>query len=167
MDAGFRQESWYQFLDHGMQDLVNQSYSLIQQEKKYAKPRYHDYSYILFPIAKAYEGFLKKYLYTLELIDESVLYDRYFRIGRSLNPDLPDKFKDDNWLFDDLLKICRQSQAGDLAKKLWQAWVEGRNQLFHYYFPDHVKFINLIEAEKLVDQFVTAMDQAVQLTIES
>ena len=52
----FKSEAWYQFLDEGMADLVKQAYSLLD---KFKVPEYHDYSFIVFPMAKAYEGFLK------------------------------------------------------------------------------------------------------------
>lgn len=152
---------WFMFLDHSMQDLVLQSFDLLDLQRDNILPKYHDYSFIVFPIARAYEGFLKKYLFVHELIDNLDLLNPHFRIGRSLNPDLPNKYKDQDWLFDDLQELCRRCGQRDLALKMWKAWRNGRNKLFHYYFPDHTEFIDLAEAQNLIEDFTIVMSKAV------
>jgi len=166
MQAHYRETVWYQYLDHGMQDLVRTTFDLLEHEKSFKKPRFHDYGFIVFPIARSYEGFLKKFLRSLELIDEETLYSRYFRIGRSLNPDLPKRLRDNSWYYDDLERVCKLPGGKSCASLVWKAWVEGRNKVFHYFFPDHNRFIDLVEAERLVDQFVEAMDQSVACTLK-
>lgn len=157
MHLKYRHEEWFLFLDHGMQDLVSQSLILLKNEQTYKSQRFHDYSFLVFPIARAYEGFLKKLFFRLDLIDKTELLNRHFRIGRSLNPDLPERFKDNSWLYDDILLQCMQHDAPELAENLWNAWKMGRNQLFHYYFPDHYHFISLSTAEERVTMFITVM----------
>lgn len=114
-----------------------------------------DYSFVVFPMAKAYEGFLKLYFRRHNLLNEKHFQSRHFRIGRSFNPDLPRKFKDDVWLFDDVANLC----GPDLARRMWEVWVDGRNHLFHF-FPDGKYQLTLSEAEVLVNRFLKLMEEA-------
>lgn len=166
-------ESWYQFLDEGMQDLVKQAYSLLDREERLSQPnsetsfanttapRYHDYSFIVFPMAKAYEGFLKKWFFTNGLIDEQAYRSDHFRIGKSLNPSLPDHLKGSWYVYDQLVAKCSDPR---LADELWKAWKEGRNLTFHF-FPHHQFFLTLEEAGERVHQLARAMAEAVSATI--
>jgi hypothetical protein len=112
-------------------------------------------------MAKAYEGFLKKFFLNLGLIDRRQFEGRHFRIGKSLNPDLPEKYRDEDWLFDDLQRLCARSKIEPIADKLWEAWRESRNLLFHY-FPEHRNFVDLEEAEERIEQVRSVMDLAVR-----
>lgn len=161
MDRFYRRTSWYLFLDTGMRELVDQSFRLLDDEANLPKNRFRDYSYLVFPIARAYEGFLKKLFESLGLIDQYQLLNPHFRIGRSLNPDLPEKFRDQSWLFDDLHKIYRDCGQPQLAMDMWEAWREGRNQLFHYYFSAQEHFTKLEEADKLVHNFAQVMAKVI------
>lgn len=162
MIDNYKESKWFAYLDHGMADLVTQSMMLIESEREREKERFHDYSFIVFPAAKAYEGFLKKYLYDVGLLSEETFYGRYFRIGRSLNPNLPDKYKDEDWLYDDVAKLCRSKGQGEVAKRLWQTWKQARNSLFHYFFPDHKNFISFEEAQVRVRSVAAVMEELVE-----
>ena len=83
---------------------------------------------------------------------------KHFRIGWSLNPDLPKKFRHEGWLVDDLDRFCQRSTDAShhkLVDKLWNAWTNCRNHLFHYY--PHAEFISLSEAWNKLDTLREAM----------
>jgi hypothetical protein len=94
-----------------------------------------DYSFIIFPIAKAYEDFLKQYLFDLGLISQKTYEGKRFRLGRALNPDIRDNQRDEFWLFDDVSSMCGE----ELSRSLWETWLECRNRVFHYFPAKNVK----------------------------
>lgn len=163
MDAHYRQQPWYQFLDQQMQSLVDQSVRLLADEKGHKKERFRDYGFLVFPIARAYEGYLKKFFEHIGLIDQFQLENPHFRIGRSLNPDLPDRFRDEDWLYDDLFMMYAKCNHPGLAERMWQVWRQGRNQIFHYYFnsSEAVPELDLDRAAQLIHDFAEVMQQAI------
>lgn len=167
MDRTHRQTAWFNFLDNHMQALVEQSLYLLDQEKNIDHTRFKDYSFIVFPIARAYEGFLKKFFENIGLIGYEDLINPYFRIGRSLNPDLPQRLQDESWLYDDLLRMCQKCDQPNLAMDMWQVWRQGRNQLFHYFLHGEVQMIELNRAEEIVASFVEIMDRVIECKIEN
>ncbi len=139
-----------------MQDLMGESFRLLAREK--ASPDgTHDYSFIVFPAAKAYEGFLKKLLFDLKLITKAQYQGDRFRIGKSLNPHLAKRYQWD-WVYQKLSDMC---QGEDLPLKLWETWRMARNRIFHY-FPDHHEFISLSQAEQLLMAIESAMSDALK-----
>lgn len=143
---------WYALMDHIEQNMALQSLDLLNREEK-MNSAFHDYAFVVFPMAKAYEGFLKKYLLQKGLITEQTYFSRKFRIGRSLNPDIPFRQRDEEWVYDNVVLQCGQ----DAAKLLWKAWIEGRNLLFHS-FPDHRHLLGMNQARERILLIVTAMD---------
>jgi hypothetical protein len=93
------------------------------------RPEVHDYAFLVFPAAKAYEGFLRDFFFQAGLISSRDYEGKHFRIGRSFNPDLPERLRDDTWVYDDVARLC----SDEVARDLWQSWIDGRNHLFHYY----------------------------------
>jgi len=154
----FKSEAWYQFLDEGMADLVKQAYSLLD---KFKVPEYHDYSFIVFPMAKAYEGFLKKWFFAGGFINEYQYKSDHFRIGKALNPSLPARFKNDGYVYDKIVASCPDPH---LADTLWLAWKQSRNLTFHY-FPHHRYFLTLPEARARLNQLAAAMAAAISCRI--
>lgn len=145
------EKKWYQYLSPELLPLVEQSLQLLHQAK--ANPyKFDNYDYVVFPFAKAYEPFLKKYLFDLHLIDEHIYRSKKFSIGRSLNPDVHLEQRDENWYYDDLVKHCGQQ----VAREIWQTWLK-RNQLFHLY-PGEIYKLNIVEAEALINQFIKAIE---------
>ena len=116
---------------------------------------FHDYSFIVFPAAKAYEGFLKKMFLDLGFITQDDYYGKRFRIGKALNPSLEKEFRKES-VYDRIVKYCN---GKDLADNLWETWVQCRNLLFHW-FPNEKKSINLAEAKQRVEMIVETMDKA-------
>ena len=153
----FKSEPWNQFLDEGMSDLVNLSYSLLDafspQHSALGLKNIHDYSFVIFPMAKAYEGFLKKWFFAGGFITEYQYQSDHFRIGKALNPSLPARFKRDGYVYDQIVASCPDPH---LADTLWLAWKQSRNLTFHY-FPHHRYFLTLPEARARLNQLAAAM----------
>lgn len=160
-------QSWFQFLDEGMKDLVQQAYRLLDSYTQQAggpsaKPEFNDYSFVVFPMAKAYEGFLKKWFFASGMIDRNAFQSDHFRIGKALNPSLPPKYKDDWYVFDKIKTQCLRDPG--IADRLWRAWKEGRNLTFHYY-SHHGYALTLSDARVRIDQIQAAMDAAIACAV--
>lgn len=163
MDEGYKQEGWYGYLEEPMRELVRQSFMLLTREEEEGR-RFDDYSFVVFPIAKAYEGFLKKLLVETGLVSEGRAYGRHFRIGRSLNPDLPKRYKDEDWLYDDFERLGKKCGDVNLARDVWKIWKEGRNLLFHF-FRGEQQAISLEEAGERVERFGGVMGRMMRCVL--
>jgi hypothetical protein len=116
-----------------------------------------DYSYLVFPFSKAYEGFLKKLFLDLGLIKEDEYYGDRIRIGRILNPHY---LHDHGNIFK---KLCRSSKKGEeFATRLWKLWKNGRNMVFHY-FPHNFRKLSYDEALEIIRGVIAAMHEAVEV----
>ena len=151
----FSKENWYNYLTVWQRQLVEVSSKLLKQFDSDGDDMI-DYSFIVFPMAKAYEGFLKKLFLDFGLISQTTYDGRRFRIGRALNPDVSVHQRDKYWLFDDVARVCSQQ----VARQLWDAWLHCRNRVFHY-FPKDQGIINLKEAQEKVEEINLAMRSAV------
>jgi len=114
--------------------------------------KFHDYSFIVFPAAKAYEGFLKQLFLDLNFITKKQYYSKRFRIGRSLNPSL-DK-NDPEWVYKKLETYCNNK---DIATQLWKTWKESRNALFHW-FPHEINAISYQESGNKLTMIAEAIE---------
>ncbi len=148
---------WFPLMDPEEQGMTLQSIELYEREKD-LQSNFHDYAFLVFPLAKAYEGFLKKFLLQSTLISEQTFLSRKFRIGRALNPDVPQRQRDEDWVYDDVVNRFGE----DTAKLIWKAWVDGRNLLFHS-FPDHRHLLSLQGAHDRMLLIISAMDSAVKM----
>jgi hypothetical protein len=114
-----------------------------------------DYSFLVFPFAKAYEGFLKRFFLDMGLISKEEYFSDDIRIGRILNPNY---IKEKNNVFE---RVCGKGIAGrEVAKKLWQVWKRGRNLVFHY-FPHNYRRLSYEEALDIINGIVDAMHNSV------
>lgn len=152
----FEGDAWFDYLAEGERDLVVQAYRLLEESgirnKELGGPQYHDYSFVVFPMAKAFEGFLKQVFLEAGLITEATYNGDRFRIGKSLNPALPPRARGIWWLYGPLKEQCGEV----MPQVLWTAWKDCRNMLFHF-FPQHKHFITLVEAEQRLGQLKEAM----------
>jgi hypothetical protein len=128
---------------------------LIHNEKN--KDGVSDYSFLVFPFAKAYEGFLKKFLLDSKLIQPEDYYSDDIRIGRILNPryekETVNVFK----------RICAHPKVGaNVPHILWEAWKSGRNLVFHY-FPHNFRRLSYDEAQGIITKIIHAMETAINL----
>ncbi len=115
----FEQTSWWKYLTEPMRDLARQSYALLERERgRVEEYKYHDYSFVVFPMAKAYEGFLKKLFFDLGLINKQQYGGDRFRVGKTLNPNLPKRYQWD-WVYEKLVAkwggtkcLCKCGKCG-------------------------------------------------------
>lgn len=147
--------SWWGFLEEDLQELLNEATLLVKRVGEWDE-HFHDYSFVVFPAAKAYEGFLKKLFLGMGFITKDDYFGKYFRIGKSLNPVLPKRFRDDDWVYDDLVTYCK---GNELADFLWNTWKNCRNLTFHW-FPNKKNAITFEEAVVKVKRIVKAIDKA-------
>lgn len=159
MEINLQDKPWWGFLQEDLQDLFRESILLVEffreQVEKEGHERYHDYSFIVFPVAKAYEGFLKKEFLDLKLISEADYFGKHFRIGKALNPYLPKEMEAENVY----KRICDHLGDDKLASTLWETWKTSRNLIFHW-FPDEKNAINFEEAQRRVELIIKAIDAA-------
>lgn len=147
------------YLEEEQKRLIRDSLLLVEYFKKCEDlpSEIHDFAFVVFPLAKAYEGFLKTYFYRIGLISEQMYAGRHFRVGRSFNPDLPEKYRDEFWLYDNVAREC----GDELARVMWDVWLDARNHLFHY-FPHDKYDLTLEESSLLVTHAVEVMGEAVR-----
>lgn len=155
-DFNLEGKTWWNYLTEDQRDLLSQTEVLLKREENIGEGLFHDYSFIVFPAAKAYEGFLKKLFFDLRLITPRQFHGQHFRIGKALNPSLPARFRGRDWVYGGLIEFCHGEA---LPAALWEAWVQSRNLLFHW-FPKHENFVNLPEAKRRVGLIVTAIDMS-------
>lgn len=160
MDLKLEKRTWWNYIEEDLQELVLLSESLINMVGGSGKSltikgrELHDYSFIVFPIAKAYEGFLKKMFLDMGLITKEDYLGKLFRIGKALNPYLESKYRDQESVYDKLAEHCGGERVPQV---LWNAWVKGRNLLFHW-FPEEKRAVSFEEAQERIILIVAAMD---------
>jgi len=148
-------ESWSSYLLPDVQLQVTTALKLYERE--YADPgKFQDYSFVVFPMSKGYEGFLKQYFYDLHLISTKTYEGKRFRIGRALNPDVHLNQRDDWWLYDNIARACGKNTA----RVLWETWLVCRNRVFHF-FPKKSTQLDLVTAGKRLEMVATTMKEAV------
>lgn len=121
----------------------------------------NDYSFLVAPMAKAYEGYLKDFFLKIGLIDENTYKNDRFRVGKTLNPSL--RYK----RFSIYQKLAEVSDHGEeLAEVLWDAWKKGRNETLHY-FPHNLKKLTRDEALERINEMIQAIIAANQFLLDN
>jgi len=142
------------FLSVDQRTLIEDGVFLVQRMKEKSLNHISDYSFLVAPFAKAYEGFLKDFFLKLGLITSSDYYSNRFRVGKVLNPNLrKKKFS----VYSRLENLGKEGE--ELAKRLWRAWKRGRNLIFHY-FPRNLNKLTFGEAEERIHQIIRAINAA-------
>lgn len=145
--------SYWDYISQPQKDLIREGSYLYQQIFSDGKYSFIDYSFIVFPFAKAFEGFLKQVFFEARLIRQEEYYSDHIRLGRLLSPHLVYKLEG-NSLY---LQISSR-YSRELADQIWLTWKSCRNELFHYY-PHNVKSLTLVDAKERIDQIVVTMTQ--------
>jgi len=117
---------------------------------------FSDYSFIVFPFSKCYEGFLKKLFKDLGFISEKEYYSDKIRIGRILNPHYANQ-KPSHSAYAKLGVFLKDTF---LPEKMWQIWKKYRNQIFHY-FPSNLKKLSYSQAVKAALEIIEVMQYSV------
>lgn len=147
---------FWQYLSEGQKGLIEGGFYLLEDTKNHPDVRITDYSYLVFPFAKAYEGFLKQLFLDLGFISLKEYEGDHFRIGKALNPHLEKRLR--RWSIYD--KIIHHCGGKELADTLWLVWKRGRNLVFHY-FPHNLKALTITEAEEIVESIIQVMQKGV------
>ena len=149
-------QEWFLKLKSPEKDLISEAFFLLGQAKESSRVL-PDYSYVVFPAVKAYEGFIKRFLYQIGLISEEKYRGDFFRLGKALNPELEPRMRDE-CLFDELGNYFDDRE---FALRLWHTWKECRNKLVHY-FPHRLDMITLKESEEKLKMVVTTIKEVVE-----
>lgn len=140
------------YLSGHQDELVNDVEIILKRLQ--IKDTISDFSFLVSPIAKAYEGFLKEFFLKIEIITEADFESERFRVGKTLNPSL--RYKRFS-VFQKLTEIDPKGE--ELAENLWDAWKFGRNEIFHY-FPNNYKSLSQNEAEERINLLLRAVIKA-------
>lgn len=153
-----RKSALWRYLPGEIKGLVTDGEELLSHAKDH-QTKISDYSYLVFPFSKAYEGFLKRFFLDMDLIAEDEYYSDDIRIGRILNPHFT---KDKKNVFNRLCDNPKTSkkEGRDVAEKLWRIWKRGRNLVFHY-FPHNFRRLDYDAALDIINSLIDAMETAV------
>jgi len=156
MQVANRESTLWQYLPEEIKGLIEDGETVLAFVQKYKdREEISDFSFLVFPFSKAYEGFLKRFLLDTHLIKEEDYYSDDIRIGRILNPGY---VREKENVFN---RLCDHSQTGEgVPKRLWQVWKRGRNLVFHY-FPHNYRKLDYQEALDIINSIVDVMSSAV------
>lgn len=155
MDVNLKDKVWSFYIGEDLIELLKESQDLINKVPQWGD-KFKDYSFIVFPAAKAYEGFLKKLFLDLGFINQDDYYGKHFRIGKALNPAIRTHLAVGESIYDKLVDYCG---GKELANELWEAWRQARNLLFHW-FPDEKNTVSFEVAQAKVQMIIDAIDMA-------
>jgi len=153
MDVNLEEKIWWRYLHEDLQELLKESVKLYNSVGAWQE-KFHDYSFVVFPAAKAYEGFLKKVFLDLGFITKEDFNGKHFRVGKALNPSLDKRFREES-VYDKIVDFC---QGPALADSMWETWKSSRNLLFHW-FPEEKNAITYEEAGVNIDLILATMDK--------
>lgn len=148
----------WQYLSPTQQVLAGDGQFIWTDSARHINEDPTDYSYVVFPYAKLYEGFLKQLFRDLKIIDETDYNSNHFRIGKALSPHLVHRLKSHS-AYGEVVR--RYGHV--LAELLWRAWKEGRNLIFHYY-PHNYRALTRDQAGDAIKLLIKAMESAVEVT---
>lgn len=148
-----------QYLSSHQQELLKDTQTIFNRLE--LRDGISDYSFLVSPVAKLYEGFLKDFFLKIGIISEVEYESDRFRVGKTLNPSL--RYK----RFSVFQKLSDSHEKGEeLAETLWDAWKFGRNEIFHY-FPGNYKNLTKQEAEDRIALLLKAIIQAGEFISEN
>lgn len=155
MVEDLEKRNWWTYIHEDLQELLKESVLLCDRVSTWDE-KFHDYSFIVFPAAKAYEGFLKKMFLDLGFITMEDYSGKRFRVGKALNPELERGLRESEGVYDKIVEYCG---GVALADRLWETWKICRNLIFHW-FPNERNAITLEEAKERVEDVITSIDMA-------
>ena len=145
---------FWQYLSQTQKDLILEGQYLMNDVIRHHVYQFKDYSFLVFPFAKAYEGFLEQLFKEIKFISHLDYISDHLRLGKLMSPNLTDRLGDRS-----LYKKMTETVTKDFADRVWETWKLGRNQVFHY-FPHNFKALSFEEAERIVNQITQTMEEA-------
>src|SRR3990167_5021584 len=154
MDYLINKESqFWLYLSQGQKDLLNESLYLMDDIIRDHAYQFKYYSFLVFPFAKAYEGFLKQIFKDNGLISRLDYISDHLRLGKLMSPNLIIKLGDKS-----LYKKIHEGYSQELAERVWNVWKNGRNQIFHY-FPHNLKAISFSDSRGICMEILRTMEE--------
>lgn len=144
-------EDFWKYLSIPQQDLIIEGNYLKDQIIHDAEYSFKDYSFLVFPFAKAYEGFLKQVFLDCKFITHLDYISDHYRVGKMLSPNLAERLGDRS-----LYMHITRATSREIADMLWSTWKYHRNEIFHYY-PHNLKSVTFEEANSVASSIIKAM----------
>lgn len=144
----------WEYLSQTQKDLIDEGQYLMNEVIKDHAYRFKDYSFLIFPFAKSYEGFLKQLFKDVGFMSHLDYISDHLRLGKLLSPHLIVKLGEKS-----LYEKIRINGSRELAETIWQTWKLGRNEIFHY-FPHNVRAVTFDEANRTVGNILETMELA-------
>jgi len=151
MDSNSLHDRYWQYLSQNQKDLITEGEIIMNDVMRNHSYRFKDYSFLVFPFAKAYEGFLKQLFKDIKFISHLDYISDHLRLGKLLSPHLIGKLGERS-----LYKKISDQTSPEFAEKIWNCWKEGRNKIFHY-FPHNLRAISFEEAETIINDITKTM----------
>lgn len=129
-------------------DLINEGKFLTEIIQPH---RFKDYSFLVFPFAKAYEGFLKQLFLDVGFISHMDYISDHFRVGKYLSPNMIQRIHEKS-----VYLAIRKASSEDMATNIWKIWKDCRNEVIHYY-PHNLKRISFAEAVAMDEDILQTM----------
>ena len=149
-------EEIWEYFSSTQKDLILEGNYLMTITEQHSY-KFKDFSFLVFPYAKAYEGYLKQLFLDVGFITHLDYISDHFRIGKYLSPHLIPRLGDRSIY----IQIVKKASE-ELAKNIWDVWKRGRNEVFHYY-PHNIKRLTLEDARSMNDEIlhimITSYDQ--------
>lgn len=148
------ERKFWSYLSQSQKDLISEGEYLMNDIIRDGASNFKDYSFLIFPFAKAYEGFLKQLFRDVRFISRLDYISDHLRLGKLMSPHLVDRLGDKS-----LYQKIQVAVSAELADKIWETWRIGRNQIFHY-FPHNLKAVSFIEASNIIERILDTMEEA-------
>lgn len=142
---------FWDYLSQTQKDLILEGTYLMEDVVRHGNYHFRDYSFLIFPFAKAYEGYLKKLFLDVGFINHLDYVSDHLRLGKLMSPNLISTLGDRS-----LYKQLWTYGSKELADNVWETWKMGRNQVFHY-FPHNVKAVTFEDAENIINKIIQTM----------
>jgi hypothetical protein len=159
-DGSFRVDvSFWDKLTENQRDLIREGGYLYQEIFQDGKYSFSDYSFLVFPYAKCYEGYLKKLFLEKNYITQSEYQSNRLRLGRLITPD-SDSIHESNRIY----RLLENEHGKSIADMVWETWKHCRNDIFHYY-PHNTKKVALYKAKEMIQLITKTMEELTKLLI--
>ena len=154
----YRDSGLWQYLTPEQRVLAEDGAFLRKDSAVHRNEEPTDYSYMVFPYAKMYEGFLKQLFFDLNILSTRDFYSDHFRIGKGLSPNLAHRLGPRS-----IYAEFSKRYGEEMADRLWDTWKDARNLVFHY-FPHNYRALSREHATILIDKLISTMELAVEKT---
>lgn len=152
--ADDRYGQFWGYLSQTQKDLILEGEYLMNDVIRHQTYKFKDYSFLIFPYAKAYEGYLKQLFKDIDFISHLDYISDHLRLGKLMSPNLIGRLGERS-----LYKKIKEATSKELADRIWETWKLGRNQVFHY-FPHNLRAVTFEEAEQIVQRIIDTMEEA-------